>query len=296
VRYPPTRSRRRKLRRSLVLCLGLFVLLAGGGFIYWSDTRFPATAEPLAGTPVELLVQKGATKRDLRAIRDGLRLENRYMKRTFGRSPRGHIVGRVAHGSGCRPFQASGGALVGEADAGFVCIDTTSLAWQWLVLKDLTAATSISAHEYVHVLQAELGCLPKQITYRWIIEGMATDLAWRALIAAGRATDARAKRTIRRDGAFDTNLEPLANYEVEAGRDREYALWHLAVRRLLRKAVDQGAAPAARPELALLRFCVRVGHGRPWRAAFKRSFGLSVASFYADFWRDRQIGALRSGF
>jgi hypothetical protein len=134
------------------------------------------------------------------------------------------------------------------------------------------------------------------MTYRWIIEGMATDLAWRALIDAGRATDARAKRTIRRDGALDTNLEPLANYEVETGRDREYALWHLAVRRLLRKAVDEGAAPRARPELALYRFCIRVGHGRPWRVAFKRSFGLSVASFYAHFWRDRQIGALTSGF
>jgi hypothetical protein len=271
-------------------------LLAGGGFVYWSDTRFPATSEQLSGTPVELLVQRGVTQRDLRAVRDGLRLEHRYMKKTFGKTVRGHVVGRVAHGTGCRPFQSSGGALVGEADNGFVCIDTTSLGWQWLVLQDLTAATSISAHEYVHVLQAELGCLPKQVTYRWIIEGMATDLAWRALIEAGRATDARAKRTIRRDGALDTNLEPLANYELETGRDREYALWHLAVRRLLRKAVDDGAAPAPRPEVALYRFCARVGRGHSWRAAFRRSFGLRVGHFYADFWRDRQIGALASNY
>ena len=272
------------------------ILLGGGGFAYWNDTRFPARSERLTGTPVELLVQDGVHARELHAIKEGLRLEQRYMKRTFGRSVRGPVVARIANGTGCRPFQASGGALVGEADSGFVCIDTASLGWQWLVLKDLTAAISISAHEYVHVLQAELGCLPNELTDRWIIEGMATDFAWRALIDAGRATDARAKRTIRRDGAFDTNLEPLSNYELETGRDREYALWHLAVRRLLRKAVEIGAAPPDRPEVALFRFCERVGHGHSWRVAFRRSFGLRVAQFYADFWRDRQIGVLGSNY
>jgi hypothetical protein len=270
--------------------------VAGGAFAYWHDTRFPAHAERLGGVPVELLVQRGVHARELGAIKRGLRVEHRYMKRTFGRTVRGPVVARVAHGSGCHPFQASGGALVGEADDGFACIDTSSLGWQWLVLKDLTAATSISAHEYVHVLQAELGCLPREQTYRWIVEGMASELAWRALIEAGRATDARAKRTIRQDGAFDTNLEPLSNYERETGRDREYALWHLAVRRLLRKAVDLGVAPGARPELALYRFCARVGQGQPWRAAFRRSFGLRLDDFYADFWRDRQSGVLASNY
>jgi hypothetical protein len=164
------------------------------------------------------------------------------------------------------------------------------------MLKDRVAATAIPAHEYVHVLQADLGCLPEgdeRDQYRWIFEGMATDLAWRALIAGGRATRARSGRTIRADGAFDSNLEPLRSYERGNGREPEYALWHLAIWRLLREAVAARAAPAARPEIALRRFCARVGAGRPWQAAFAQSFGLPVGAFYARFEAARRLLAGR---
>jgi hypothetical protein len=290
VSYPPKQPRRRGVRRPPVLIFLGLALLAGSGFAYWRDTRFPARSEDLAGTPIELRVQNGVKPRELRAVRDGLRLEHRYMAKTLGRTVRGPVEARVAHGSGCRPFQSAGGALIGEGDDGFLCVDTATLSWQWLMLKDRLAATSISAHEYVHVLQAEIGCLHAD-EYRWIVEGMATDLAWQTLVAAGRVTDARVARTIRQDGAFDPTLEPLSNYEREDGRDQEYALWHLATRRLLREAVADGAAPAGRPEVALLRFCKGVGRGRPWRRAFARSFGMPVGKFYARFEKARQRGA-----
>ena len=45
------------------------------------------------------------------------------------------------------------------------------------------------------------------------------------------------RHEIRENGAFDPNLEPLRSYENAGGRDPEYALWHLAVRRLLGGAV-----------------------------------------------------------
>jgi hypothetical protein len=271
------------------VALALVAVVGCCGFVYWRNTRFPARSERLAGTPIELRIQDGVSERELRAIRDGLRLVQRHASSSLGRSVRGPVEARVARSNGCRPFEAAGSASVGEAEEGFLCIDTASLGWQWLARKDLTAATAVSAHEYVHVLQGELGCLPAPANqhFRWILEGMANEVAWRALVAAGRATEARVERTILADGAFDPNLAPLRRYEREGGRAPEYALWQLAVHRLLQQAVAAGAAPAARPELALRRFCGRVGRGQPWRSAFAGSFGVALPRFYAGFERAR---------
>jgi hypothetical protein len=221
-------------------------------------------------------------------------MEHLYLARVFHRTVRRPVEGRIAHSSSCRALQESGGAPVGEAKQGFLCIDTASLSWQWLMLKDTDAATATVAHEYVHVLQGELGCLAddRGQHFRWMVEGMASELGWRALVAAGRVRDARVDRAIRAGGAFDTGLQPLAGYEIADGRDREYALWQLAVRWLLDVAVGTGAAPAGHPETSLLRFCERVGRGRSWRTAFRRSFGLPVTTFYSRFESARVQGVL----
>jgi hypothetical protein len=92
------------------------------------------------------------------------------------------------------------------------------------------------------------------------------------------ANDALSVRGLR-----DRGLGPLSAYERADGADREYALWHLAVRRLVRAAVADGKAPRARPEISLRRFCERVGEGVGWRKAFARSFGEPVGEFYAQF-------------
>jgi hypothetical protein len=278
------------MRRRLALgVLALMIPIAAGGFSYWKDTRFPARSERVAGMPVELRVQSGVSAGELHAIRRGLHLTDRYMSRVLGRTVRHHVEARVARQNGCRAFQKAGEAIVGEADRGFLCIDTSNPAWQWLMLKDRVAASASAGHEYVHVLQGESGCLhsPTGERFRWLMEGMAEDVAWQAQVSAHRTSDARVVREIRDNGAYDRNLEPLQAYETDGGRDPEYALWHLAVRRLLHRAVETGTAAARRPELALRHFCDRVGTGQPWREAFGRSFGLSVASFYARFERER---------
>lgn len=277
------------------MALALIALAGCCGFAYWRNTRFPAHSEWLAGTPIELRIQDGVRARELRAIRAGLYLVEQYGWSALGRSARGPVEARVARSNGCHPFEDAGGASVGEGKKGFICIDTASPGWQWLVRKDLTAATAVSAHEYVHVLQDELGCLaPGERHFHWLIEGMATEVAWRALVAAGRSTETRLERTMIENGTFDPNLESLARYEREGGRDAEYALWQLAVGQLLRHAVSAGAAPMARPERALGLFCSRVGRGQRWRTAFARSFGLSVHSFYTGFERGRERRTLVS--
>src|SRR3954469_4855452 len=282
---PPNWYRRRKMRRRFAMgFLALGAPLAVGGFAYWQDTRFPAHTVAVAGIPVELRVQDGVSAREVDAIRTGLRLTDRYMRHTLGRTVRSHAEARVARTNGCRPFQRGGAALVGEAERDFLCIDTSSPAWRWLMLRDPVAAVESAGHEYVHVLQAELGCLrsPRGERYRWVLEGMAEDVAWQALVAAGRVSEAGVRRRIREDGAFDPNLLPLERYEHEGGRDPEYALWHFAVERLLARAVATGAVGAGRPRAAFGRFCVRVGAGQTWKAAFRRSFGVAVERFYAS--------------
>jgi hypothetical protein len=270
-------------------------LITAGAYAYWQDTRFPAHSAWVAGTPVELRIQDGVAPSELGAIRRGLRLTDRFMRVRLGSTVRGHVEARIAKSNGCRAFQTVGEAIVGEAEKGFLCIDTASPAWEWLMLKDRLAATAAAGHEYVHVLQGEHGCLQSPLGehFRWIVEGMAEEVSWRALVAAGRTTEAQVERHIRDDGALDPNLEPLQLYERDGGRDPEYALWHVAVRRLLGEAVASGSAPRARPELALRRFCDGIAARRPWRDAFERSFGVSVARFYARFerWRGQARAA-----
>jgi len=287
---PPNSYRRRRLRRRVALgCLAILIPVALGGFNYWHDLRFPARSERVAGLPVELRVQSGVNAPELRTIRRGLRATDRFMKRSIGRTVRHRVEARVARHNGCRPFQKAGEAIVGEADKGFLCVDTASPAWQWLMLKDRLAASAAAGHEYVHVLQGEMGCLrpPTGESFRWLMEGMAEEVSWQALVAAHRTTPRRVAKEIRENGAFDRNLEPLPAYETQGGRDPEYALWHLAVLRLVRQAVRSGAASSRRPEASLGRFCTSVGRGIPWHAAFERSFGIPLDRFYARFARSR---------
>jgi hypothetical protein len=295
---PPNPYRRRKRQRRAALgLLALAIPIAVGGFAYWHDTRFPARSVHVAGMPVELRVQDGVSDGQLRTIRRGLRLTDRFMANALGRTVEHHVEARIARSNGCRPFQAAGAAIFGQANRGFLCIDTASPAWRWLMLKNQLAASASAGHEYVHVLQGELGCLssPAGERFHWILEGMAEEISWRAMVAGRRATERRIEREIRGEGAFDPNLDPLRSYETEGGRDPEYALWHLAVRRLLDEAVAAGTTRAHHPELALRRFCDRIAVRQPWRAAFARSFGLSVDRFYASFEAMRNRHVARFG-
>ena len=137
------------------------------------------------------------------------------------------------------------------------------------------AAASAPAHEAVHRWQRELGCDRHEDEYVWLVEGNATDFAWRALVHAGITTEAATGQAIRRFGALEGQVGPLQRYETGSGADAQYALWHLAVRDLLRRA------PSG--PLAMRRFCEAVGRGIPWRASFTSAFGLSLEQFYRAF-------------
>jgi len=262
---------------------GLLALIAARAFAFGGG-GFAASSRPVPGTPVEMLIQDGVGDADVRAVAEGVRASHDFMRLALGRTVRGPVKARMAREDTC-PGGDGDRSLIGEGGAGWLCVDTRNVEWRLLVRNHRDEAMAIPAHEYVHVLQAQLGCLPTgdDRDFRWIVEGMAGHIGWEALIWSDRASDAAARRAIRHDGAHDPSNEPLRHYERSGGRTPQYAEWHLAIRTLLDEAVAAGAAPRERPEAALIRFCERVGAGSGWRGAFMRSFGMPVFEFYARY-------------
>jgi hypothetical protein len=280
--YPP-RSRRTKVRRrTCFAAAATAVCLVAAGFSLVDAERFQARSVALAGTPVTLRVEQGVAAPEVTPVRTGILAAERYARRVVGRPVGDTVDARVSGTSGCGLLNHTDGIPVGEAERGRLCIDTGSLRWQWLVLTDPTSAAVIAAHEYAHVVQADLGCLPGGSGEpRWLVEGMATELGWRALIAARRSTWSEMHDSIADGGAFDANLMPLQRYETAGGRDAEYALWHGATE----------ALPGV-PVQPLIRWCRLTGSGLPWRAAFERAFGLTTTRFYERFEHSRLAGML----
>jgi hypothetical protein len=275
--YPPRSRRTKRRRRATFAGTAAFICIVAAAVSMLGGERFEGRSAPLAGTPVTLRVERGVTAQDVASVRAGVLAAENYSRRLLGHAVRDTVDARVSGASGCRLLSHTDGIPVGEAERGRLCIDTRSLRWQWLVLKDRTAAAVIAAHEYAHVVQADLGCLPSSDTQqpRWLVEGMATEVAWRALVVARQATWDQASASIEESGAFDPRLKQLRHYEATGGGDPEYALWHGAF-----AAMPGGPA-------RLVRWCRLTGAGMPWRVAFRRVFGLSSAQFYERFERAR---------
>jgi hypothetical protein len=135
-------------------------------------------------------------------------------------------------------------------------------------------AGRVAGHEAVHALQHELGCVGTDAAVPdWLVEGMADDLATRALAplddAAVRSVAAVVLRHSRapRDG--------LRAYERYASA-RAYPEAFVAALLL----------DAGRPRRQL-DFCQEAGRGVPWQTAFTDSFRVSPDAFYRRFERLR---------
>jgi len=108
---------------------------------------------------------------------------------------------------------------------------------------------------------------------RWLSEGMAESLAYRSLVDAGRIPEANldifTKRQLR-----TARYVTLRSLETSWPADANpFAVGYLAVDRMLAK---NGPLP-------LRDFCVRVGRGEAWPAAFTAAFGQTPDAFYSSF-------------
>jgi hypothetical protein len=260
--------------RSRVLPALVVLLLAVAAAVWWTQVRFPARTERVSGVPqATLRVQDAVRASDLAAIRRGIALQQRALTALGAGGVTGEVEVRVADGDGCHAFATPGAGGVGQTEAGFVCLDLRAPAWAYERAREPLGLVVTPAHEWVHARQAELGCLADGDAqrWRWLFEGTAVALSYRAV----EPDDAVRATTIRRFGAFARDVGPLARYETANGGDHAYALWHLAVRDLLRRT--------HRPPRALLDFCARARTGDGWRAAFRATFGIDVRAFYRAF-------------
>lgn len=278
------------MRKLLIAAVTVTVLATTAGIVIWRLADFPARHEALPGLPFDLAVQAGVSEAETAEVRAGLRAADGYLRSTQGAGVSRRVEVRVAHSDGCTFAASPAGPPTGWADARMLCLNTRAGAWEEQFRLDPALIAQLVAHEHVHNVQAQVGCFagPDEHEWLWLFEGMATHLAFRAMVAAGRMPAAAADEQMRRWGAADPGLRPLRAYERGGASvgDGAYALFHLGTRYL------DDLAP--RPD-AMLDFCRRAATGTAWREAFAAAFGVTVDDFYARFERDRPalVAALR---
>jgi hypothetical protein len=133
----------------------------------------------------------------------------------------------------------------------------------------------------VHNLQAQLGCFAgsEDHQWQWLFEGMATQLAYAALIDADLVTAEDAELAIWEYRGLQDDNGTLADYERSSDEAGDaYGLFHLAARGLFERV----ESPRAFAE-----FCRVTASGADWRGAFERSFGVTVPEHYAAVERER---------
>ena len=137
-----------------------------------------------------------------------------------------------------------------------------------------TERKELAGHEYVHVWQGELGGDACMLGPRWLSEGMAESFAYTTLIADGLIPRTNMDTFTRRQLVTATTHPALAQLETQwPDSANPYSVAYLAVDRLL----------AANGDAPLRAWCIAVGRGVEWHAAFAQAFGETTDAFYARF-------------
>jgi hypothetical protein len=231
------------------------------------------TLSPAPGPEVErytISVGKGVSARDEQLIQVGLDSARKYFQQVLGEHLTQPVAIRV-RADGCFPGSTSTAGATADA----LCINVGARLWPKLADGEGTWAKALAAHEHIHNLQGQLGCLPERgrREYNWFTEGMAVLLSWEALKAAGLATEAdySAWRAFAVDN--DEVLQPLSVYGSNVPGDKSYVKSHDAVTRLVEKTGGDVRV--------LTSFCKAAK--TDWRGAFAAHFGEPVETFIVSF-------------
>jgi hypothetical protein len=259
-----------------VLAAGLALVAVALGVSGWWFSRFPARSETLGRPPFALEVQRGVPATEVVQIRAGLLAIDDYLRSAVGVGVQGPVQVRVSWSNGCRLFlgpQSVSTAWVDGDD--FICLNAAHRRWRSTTEAHVYNPAYVAAHEHVHNLQAQLGCFREggAHEWQWLFEGMASELAYRALVVAGLLTEADAALAVWEYRGLQDDNGTLADYEQssdDAGNN--YGLFHLGAR---------AAAREAGTPKSFAHFCRTAGAGLPWRTAFHESFGIPVEDLYA---------------
>lgn len=224
-----------------------------------SRLKRPRTFPPAAGTPAP--VRPFAFATDVRhptplsavrieGIRDGLRDFAAYSRTVLGTPIRKPVTVVLAQRSRCLWSRSN---AAGYAWGHTICLFAHGRRYP----DNRISAAQMAAHEAAHVLlNAEAGCLrPGRRMPRWLIEGMAEDLAWRAVTPRADLVSRR-RRALERARADRARHPHRFSYG-----DAEY--------RVLNLERDQPRK--------LVRFCQTVDAGTPWPVATQQVFGRAAA-------------------
>jgi hypothetical protein len=215
----------------------------------------------------------GVTAQSVAVVHEGIARAGAYLGRAAGGDRSGLATARVVVGDGTERY-----CCVASLDA----IDIVTSNSEWVSPRAAAPDTwsadterkELAAHEYIHVWQGELGGNACMLGPRWLSEGMAESLAYRAMIADGLIGQSNIDTFTKRNLIGATTRPTLQQLETQwPGSANPFSVGYLAVDRLL----------AANGPLPLRSWCEAVGRGVEWHAAFASAFGESTEAFYARF-------------
>jgi hypothetical protein len=246
--------------------------------VFWQVTVLNPDGSAPAARPTDprgmyFTVGAGVDARSIAQAHEGIDRVAAYLARAVGGDRSRTATTRIVVGDGTEQF-----CCLAHLDG--IDLVTSNRAWatpQAAAPDTWTAdteRTELAAHEYVHVWQGELGGNACMLGPRWLSEGMAESLAYRALVADGLIPQANLDTFTRRQLITASTRPPLAQLETQwPASANPYSVAYLAVDRLL----------AANGPLPLRTWCQAVGRGLDWKAAFAEAFGEPTDAFYARF-------------
>lgn len=133
----------------------------------------------------------------------------------------------------------------------------------------------IGAHEYIHMWQADQGCMTRANETRplWLTEGIAEYLAYEVSIQEGLFSSDEVGKHRRDSVRLQPNKQPLSEMEVQIPEGVFYEILALGAEILL-----EGKS------LSSVRgFCNGISKDNTWQSAFEQAFGETPTTFYDRF-------------
>lgn len=246
--------------------------------VFWQITVLNPDGSAPAATPPDprgmyFTVGAGVDARSIADVHEGIDRAAAYLARAVGGDRSRTATTRIVVGSTADQY-----CCLARLDG----IDIVTSNSEWVSPRAVAADTwsadterrELTAHEYIHVWQGELGGNACMLGPRWLSEGMAESLAYRTLVADGLIPQGNMDTFTKRQLVTATTHPALAQLETQwPDSANPYSVSYLAVDRLL----------AANGPLPLRTWCEAVGRGIEWHAAFAQAFGEPTDVFYARF-------------
>jgi RTX calcium-binding nonapeptide repeat (4 copies) len=253
----------------------------------------PPSPPPAPGAPATYVFGPEVFSTQQAAVRDALDVGARYYRAALGRElPPFTVWGHTDAEAMARVFAETSGEVRTLEDsralwANLVAHAGTRGLWvgpQWFAERAGSNATKILAkEEFILLLYSIAGSTAlnsgedqvPRAGPRWLSEGTAESIAYRAIASVGMANLAAVRADwAQRTRSTSVTLERLAvrRGQLEAGSNA-WGVMPLAVERLV------GADETER----LLAYFAAIGRGEPWPAAFATAFGKTVEAFYTEF-------------